>query len=91
MADGATPQPQVGAAESLAVAVQSAAEAVGAAVAAKIAAKDLDAMASPVASRGIAEEAEGSIAGTEFDWRKGQEVDDGGGPLDDRVEGAIER
>lgn len=26
-----------------------------------------------------------------FDWRQGQEEDDGGGPLDDRVEGAIER
>ena len=81
-------------AASLAVAANSAMEAVGAAQAAQSAAAAAATTASPPAqapaaggpSAAAAEEEE-----DEFAWRKGQESDDEDeGPIDDRVEGAIE-
>ncbi|KAL3926526.1 MAG: hypothetical protein SGPRY_003259 [Prymnesium sp.] len=95
-----------GAAESLAVAVQSAAAAVGAAQAAREAANNMGEESPDTrhTTRHTAVEEETGARerkiGEEFDWREGQEAikirqhaeedDDDAGPLDDRVEGAIE-
>ncbi|KAL1500343.1 hypothetical protein AB1Y20_013007 [Prymnesium parvum] len=79
------------AAESLSMAVQSATAAVEAAVAAREAAKSVHAQDALISQPDEPTSSAVRAIGEEFDWREGQEEDDGGGPLDDRVEGAIER
>ena len=78
-------------ASSLALAAKSAVAAVGAAQAAQSAAV---AVTSSEAGGGGPGTGGGAGAHSaeedEFAWRAGQEEDDGGGPIDDRVEGAIE-